>query len=86
MVLVKNHAFWHVYTVLTGKYKLVLLWRCELGYNKQRAGREWFSVRLNVDLSSSGHTHATVASRFVYCPFAASGENMTRCKELGCEI
>jgi hypothetical protein len=40
MVLVKNQAFWHVYAVLTGKYKLLLLWRCERGYNKQQAGRE----------------------------------------------
>jgi len=57
MVLVLYQAFWHVYAVLTGKYKLLLLWRCERGYNKRRAGPEWFSVRLNVELSSSGsHT------------------------------
>jgi len=30
MVLVKNQAFWHVYAVLTGKYKL-LLWSGERG-------------------------------------------------------
>jgi hypothetical protein len=50
MVSVKNQTFWHIYAVLTGKYKILLLWHCERGYNKQRAGREWFRVRLNVEL------------------------------------
>jgi len=39
MVLVKNQAFWQVYAVSTDKYKLLLLWRCKRGYNKQQAGQ-----------------------------------------------
>ena len=64
MMMVMNQDFWHWYAALTGKYKLLLLWRYERGYNKLSLPRVWFGARMT-DEPSSGGSHIYNGNKLV---------------------